>query len=350
MGNTGIRRLAAVLVVGMALGTSAACGSQTLTPAAAGTTAHPTTPPPPPPVYWPLTGLQSGQVAPHPALAVKIENSITARPQTGLNAADMVWEEVVEGGITRFVAVYHSTLPPEIGPVRSVRPMDPAIAAPLRGLLAFSGGQGPFVAAVGKAGLQVVSNDAGAAGFYRIKTRSAPHNVYADPSKFLAQADAAHRADPAPQFEFAVPGQQPVAVASGTPVAALQLKLSGVSHPRWTWSAPNGAWLRSEGSTPAVGADGKPLRATNVVVLRVAVDTSTGFTDPIGNPVPETQLVGSGEALIATGGHTIAATWTKTAVAAPLVLTSSLGGNAPLAPGNTWVELVPIASGSVAAG
>ena len=80
-----------------------------------------------------------------PALAVKIENSVDARPQSGLNAADVVWEEVVEGGITRFVAVYHSTLPPEIGPIRSVRPMDAAIAGPLHGLFAFSGGQGPFV-------------------------------------------------------------------------------------------------------------------------------------------------------------------------------------------------------------
>src|SRR5436305_153915 len=79
--------------------------------------------------------------------ALPIQNSIDARPQTGLTAADVVWEQVVEGGITRFVAVYHSKLPPEIGPVRSVRPMDPAIAAPLHGLLAFSGGVQTYVSA-----------------------------------------------------------------------------------------------------------------------------------------------------------------------------------------------------------
>ena len=69
---------------------------------------------------WPLTGVPADAVADRPALAVKIENSVDARPQTGLTAADMVWEQVVEGGITRFVAVYHSDLPPEIGPVRSI--------------------------------------------------------------------------------------------------------------------------------------------------------------------------------------------------------------------------------------
>ena len=69
-------------------------------------------------------------VAQRPAVAVKIENSIDARPQTGLNSADIVWEEVVEGGVARYLAVFDSKLPPVIGPVRSVRPMDPAIAAP----------------------------------------------------------------------------------------------------------------------------------------------------------------------------------------------------------------------------
>jgi len=333
-------------MVGVALG-AAACGSETLTPAAAGTTPPPPPHPPAPKVYWPLTGLESGAVPARPALAVKIENSITARPQTGLGSADIVWEEVVEGGITRFVAVFHSTLPPEMGPVRSVRPMDPAIVAPLRGLLAFSGGQRPFVDAVVDAGLQVVSNDAGAPGFHRLHTRKAPHNVYADPGAFLAQADAAHQAAPEAQFSYAAEGEQPAAVSSGTPATSLDLKLSGVSHPRWTWSQPDGAWLRAEGSTPATEADGSPMKATNVVVLRVAVDDSTGFSDPAGNPVPETQLVGSGEALIATGGSTVLATWTKTSVGAPVVLTGGVGWPVSLARGTTWVELVPTGSGSV---
>src|SRR5438309_9656590 len=103
---------------------------------------------------WPLSGVASGPVTARPAVAVKIENSIDARPQTGLNSADMVWEEVVEGGITRYVAVFQSTLPPTIGPVRSIRPMDPAIAGPLHGLMVFAGGIPDFVNAAGAAGLQ----------------------------------------------------------------------------------------------------------------------------------------------------------------------------------------------------
>ena len=343
------RRTSAALMVGVALGSSAACGSDAVTPASAETATTTPAPPPPPPATWPLTGRESGSEADHPALAVKIENSVDARPQTGLGAADMVWEEVVEGGITRYVAVYHSALPPEIGPVRSVRPMDPAIAAPLGGLLAFSGGQKPFVAAVADAGLQVVSNDAGSPGFYRSKSRSAPHNVYADPKTLLAQADAKHQAAPAEQWSFAGPGEQPTAATAGTPAAAVDVTLSGSSHPRWTWSAPDGAWLRAEGSKPAVEADGKQLRATNVVVLQVAV-VNTRYKDPAGNPVPETEMVGTGKALVATGGRTVAATWTKSSPSAPVVLTGADRMAVQLGAGNTWVELMPAGAGSVTTG
>ncbi len=345
------RRFGAVLALGAVLAGSAACGTTDVRPTAASAPAStpPPPPPPPPPVLWPLTGLESGPVPARPALAVKIENSVDARPQTGLNSADIVWEEVVEGGITRYVAVYHSTVPPQVGPVRSVRPMDPSIAAPLRGLFAFSGGQRPYVDAVAAAGMQVVSHDGGADGFSRISSRSAPHNVYADPTVLLAQADPAHLAAPAPQLDFAAAGAQPTAVTGGAPTAVLRLTLSPFSHPVWTWSAPDGRWVRAEKDTPAVEADGTPLRAVNVVVLRVDV-VPTAATDPAGNPVPETVLVGSGEALVATGGATVLGRWTKRAVGDRLFLTGPDGNPVRLAPGNTWVELVPNGSGSVAVG
>jgi Protein of unknown function (DUF3048) C-terminal domain/Protein of unknown function (DUF3048) N-terminal domain len=233
--------------------------------------------------------------------------------------------------------------------VRSVRPMDPAIAAPLRGLFAFSGGQRPFVRAVGDAGLQVLSWDAGAGGYHRIATRRAPHNVYASPQEFLDKADDAHQDSPPPQFVIAAPDEQPTALSAGAPTAGLQMTLSPFSHPQWTWSEPEGAWLREEGSRPAVEADGAQLRATNVVVLRVDV-VNTRYVDPARNPVPETQLVGNGQALVATNGRTLAATWSKASLADPVVLAGPDGTPVRLAPGNTWVELVPNRTGAVTTG
>ncbi|RBY85076.1 DUF3048 domain-containing protein [Blastococcus sp. TF02A-26] len=298
------------------------------------------------PGAWPLTGVDAGGAdTARPALAVKVENSDAARPQTGLNAADVVWEQVVEGGISRFVAVYHSTLPPTLGPVRSVRPMDAPIAAPLRGLLAFSGGQAPFIDAARAAGLQVVQPDSGP-GFFRTGDRVAPHNTYVDPAALLGQADAEHQGPPPTQFWF---GADATAVADGEPTGALGLALSAIAEPRWEWSGGDGAWLRSEGTVPALEADGARMRATNVVVLRVDL-VDTAFTDSAGTAVPETVLVGDGEALVATGGHTVEAEWSKESVGDPVVLTLPGGDPVVLAPGSTWVELVPNGSGSVTVG
>lgn len=347
------RPVAVLLSVGAALAL-AACGSSGSpddVDVTVGSSISPNKSAPPAPVVppaWPLTGVASTEVVNRPALAVKIENSVDARPQTGLDQADMVWEEVVEGGITRYAAVFHSVVPETVGPVRSVRPMDAGITAPLHGLIAFSGGQAGFVNEIKASGVQIVSMDLGDKGFARSKERKAPHNVYGTPATFWSQADGDHSAAPPAQYSMAKSADQATAVVSGTPAGTLSLQLSNSSHPVWTWSAADGAFLRAEGTKPAVTAAGAQLKATNVVVLRVKT-ANTGTTDPAGNPVPETVMVDSGDALVVTGGKQVAAKWSKASTAAPVVLTKAADGSPlTLAPGNTWTELVPI-SGSVAA-
>jgi hypothetical protein len=97
---------------------------------------------------------------------------------------------------------------------------------------------------------------------------------------------------------------------------------------------------------PATDADGTQIRAVNVVVLRVDV-VNTPFTDAIGTHVPETVMVSSGDALIATGGRVVTASWSKASVNEPVVLTGVDGRPIRLAPGNTWIELVPKGTGAV---
>lgn len=342
-----------------------ALGLVTLLAACTGGTAAPTEPPvtqpavitpakhaapaPVVPPRWVLTGVAATELVERPALAVKIENPKEVRPQTGLDQADVVWEQVVEGGVTRFVAVFHSTVPAEVGPIRSVRPMDPAIAAPLHGVIAFSGGQPGFVQALSAAGLQTVSHDAGSAGFYRTKGRAAPHNVFGEPATFLGQANAEHTASPPEQFHFARRAELATATVAGTPAAQVAVTMSSYSKPSWEWSAADAAWLRSESGVPATAASGARLAATNVVTLRVDL-VNSGTVDPAGSPVPETKLVGTGEALVATGGRTLPVTWSKTATDAPLTLTTADGADVRLAPGATWVELVPNGGGAVTVG
>jgi hypothetical protein len=301
------------------------------------------------PARWPLTGVVAADVAVRPALSVKIENTPEVRPQTGLDQADIVWEEVVEGGITRFAAVFQSKVPDQVGPIRSVRPMDAAITGAMHGLIAFSGGQAQFVAMLPAAGVQTISQDGGSPGFARSKAHAAPHNVFGTPSTFWNQADAGHKASPPEQFHFARTPDQATAATAGAAASTVSVQMSGISRPSWSWDAGSGTWLRAESGTPATAASGARLAATNVVVLRVNL-VDTGTKDPAGNPVPATVLVGTGVALVATGGKTVAATWTKTATDAVLTLAMADGTDVKLAPGTTWVELVPNGSGAVTAG
>src|SRR6516165_8616578 len=147
-----------------------------------------TTTTPGPPVA-PLTGLPdpSGQSLTRPALSIKIENTPEARPQTGLDVADVVYEQITEGGITRFIAVYNSTIPPMAGPVRSGRIMDPDLLAPLGGIFAYSGGISQTVAAIAQTpGVNVIVDTGSDPALVRDKTKAAPHNLYAVTSLLLA--------------------------------------------------------------------------------------------------------------------------------------------------------------------
>ncbi|WP_308121723.1 DUF3048 domain-containing protein, partial [Actinotalea ferrariae] len=301
------------------------------------------------PPTWPLTGVATAEVAARPAVAVKIENTNVARPQVGLDQADVVWETIVEFEVSRLVAVYHSQVPAEVGPIRSVRPMDPAIIAPLRGLLAFSGGQPGILDLVRSSGAQLISHDAGAAGLYRVSGRSAPHNVMGDLETFLAAADADHSAPPAEQFAFARRPDLATATLAGTPAGLLTFNLSAQAKPSWAFDAGTGTWLRSEGSTPAIAANGARIAATNVVAI-TAPHPNSPFGAQGGAPVPTYELVGSGEAVVATAGKTVVGTWSKAAVDAPMQLFGADGAPLLLAPGITWVEMIPAGKGSLTIG
>jgi len=348
-----MRRTRAGVVAALALALAlAACSAKQ--PEAVTVTASPDTSvskvaPPAPvipakPIVWPLTGVRTDAVAHRPALAIKVENAREARPQTGLEFADVVWEQTVEGGITRFVAVYQSQIPAAVEPVRSVRPMDAGIVAPLGGILAFSGGQAGFVSDVKAAGVQVVSMDAGNAGFRRDRARRAPHNVIGTPQTFLDQAHADRKSPPPAQFAFADPGKS-TAETTGTPAAHLTVTFSRVQQTVWDWDGGTGTYLRSDGTVPSVSSAGTRLKARNVVLLKVRLQ-NTGTVDPAGNPVPETVMVDSGEGVVAAAGKSVLVHWSKASTAAPLVLTTADGKPVELEPGNTWVELVPNTTGS----
>lgn len=285
--------------------------------------------------FAPLRGAPGDAAAlRHPSIAVKIDNHWDARPQIALNRTDLVFEELVEGGLTRYVAVWHSDVPDLVGPVRSIRPMDPLIASPLGGIIAYSGGQQYFVDLMHATPVVNLVGDLDDGTYFdRADDRPGPHDMV------LAAADAvaANASLPPPPVQFAYGTADPLA-ASGLAAASttrIELVFSESSRPSWEWDPTAYAWLRSQDGTPDLEASGERVHATNVVTLRVAIEWP--FEE-----VPMTALAGSGEAWVSAGGRTAHGTWAKADSGAPIVLTADDGSLLRLAPGNTWVELVPL--------
>ena len=274
-----------------------------------------------------------------PALTVKIDNSPQARPQAGLDAADVVFEEVVEGGIVRFLAVFHSKDAPSVGPVRSVRPVDPEIVTPLKGLFAYSGGTPQFVALIKKAPVTLVGFDELTKAYTKRKGRPAPHNFFTSTEELYKGAREG-TPPPPPLFTY-LPTGQPFGVAGGSPLTSLSVQMGGPTNALWTWDEAAGVWRRTTNGTPHVVENGGQLGFANVIVQFVRY-TNTSARDPAGFPVPTAQVIGSGEAWVLSGGRLVKATWSKPAIGAITQYTSADNLPVALRPGTTWVALAPI--------
>jgi hypothetical protein len=274
----------------------------------------------------------------HASIAAKIDNHWDARPQVGLESTDMVFEELVEGGITRYLAVWQSTIPKLLGPVRSIRPMDPDIASPFGGIICYSGGQQRFVNLMRQTPVyNAIHGQADTAStFYRTDTKSAPHNVLVRAQKLLAQHSKI--AAPKQQFAYSLDSASSSAAKDGKPTVAVNYRFSSLFYGTWKWNADSEQWLRVQQGKADKDSNGKQLSATNVVVLRVNVIMFKG--------VPKTLLSGKGQAWVSSGGATIRGTWSKGSATDSIRLVDENGVTIRLAAGNTWIELVP-QSGSV---
>ncbi len=320
---------------------------------AAPTTAPPPTLPPPPQEGLrflpedtpdngsaaPLTGLPvpDPAVLGRAALAVKIDNldiaGETARPQTGLAYADLVVEEVVEGGITRFVAVLHSTDAPEVGPVRSARTTDVHLLPILgRPLFAYSGGNPGVLRAVADSPSLEDRGGEWAPAYARDGSRRAPHNLYLRPWEIWARTGAA--TVPPPLATFRPRGQgSPV----GEPVAGVALGFGGIAGApaSWRWLPEEGRWLRQQRGSVHLDGSGYAVGPRNVVVM---------ITDYVESPVdtrsPEAVSIGGGEAWVLTDGKLVRGRWQRASVDAPLAFVDEGGAPVTLSAGRTWIEMV----------
>jgi hypothetical protein len=335
-----------LLAVPAAGATLAACSSsiparrQTAvrTPTSAPTTAAPTTTAAP---VYPLTGLPVTNVAAarRPALSVKIDNAPGSFPQVGVDDADMVAEALVEGGLTRLFATYQSHGAPQIGPIRSARPVDAALLRELGGgIFAYSGAAtGEIAPAKASSTATLLSYDAGVSAFHRNGSRPTPHNVFASTSALWGAGLAAGAGNVPPPELFTYSPQPAGGVAH--PVTRTYMDLSRISSATWQWAPGRGVYLRTQDGKPDMSSDGTRMSAANVVILSVPVGPS-GIFDAAGNQDPYVHLVGSGTVWVLRGGQEVQGTWTRPTIAQPVALTGT-AGTIPLAPGTTWLELLP---------
>ena len=264
-------------------------------------------------------------------LAVKIDNIVTARPQTGLQSADLVYIIPVEGGLTRFMAVFSSHLPPVIGPVRSARQSDLDILRQFgRPAFAWSGATPHLVPFIERAPLvDLYALKVG--GYYRVGFRAAPENLYANPRTLLREAPRASKARDI-GFRF---GPQP---AGGHAIHSMTVRFPATTI-SFRWSARAGRWLLWMDGAPGKAAEGGQLGGRTVIIQYTRIATSR-FHEYGGVP-PYATSVGSGRAVILRNGRAFTVHWSRPNLSAPTTFTLPDGKRMQFAPGQVWIVLAP---------
>jgi hypothetical protein len=294
----------------------------------------------PPDRVAPLNGLVvDGLSWDRRVLAVKIDDHRGGRPQSGVEMADAVVETLVEGGLTRWMALFHQSDTSYLGPVRSVRPTDIGMVLPLGATMIASGGQAWIIDQVAASGVNLLrERDTPSTAMFRITERQAPHNVYVDTAALRRVATEAGFADSPPRPMF-VWGDLP----EGEPAGEVTLQWSepiaitwvwdGLRYRRWRQGAPH-EWKTSEGTTGVVSAD-------LVVVLKAPLTEAQPPPGSSGSAVPVMTTLGQGEALIFADGQVVEGEWARRAYGEPFSLFTTNGEPLPLPPGIPWINVFP---------
>jgi Protein of unknown function (DUF3048) N-terminal domain/Protein of unknown function (DUF3048) C-terminal domain len=283
----------------------------------------------PPDPVMPLTGLPitDPAIAARPAVVVKVSNDPGARPQSGLQFADIVFE-AWGAGPTRFATVFQSQDAPEVGPVRSARTQDVDLVGSFNGaVFACSGGNNGAIAAIRGSDLLVLTESQGP-GWFLKKGRHRPHATFNDTASLRSNA-APDRPGPAQQFHYRQDGDTTPGVAS----PGFKLHIQNV-HAQWDFDAETNFYKRSQEGDPHLLADKTQVAFNNVVVMWT--DYGHSEADPRS---PDGGTIGKGKAVVFTNGKMIDAQWARSDRLHPIELTDSKGDPVLLTPGTTWFEL-----------
>ncbi|HLG70952.1 MAG TPA: DUF3048 domain-containing protein [Chloroflexota bacterium] len=334
--------------------TLAACGSQASkarppeppTPPAEATVAPaPTLAPvptetPDPVLRSPLTGLPvdgPDEITRRP-LVVKIGNSEAERPQAGLAQADVVYESVTEGGITRYAAVFQSQEASNVGPVRSARLSDLQIAPEFNAVLAHVGASSPIMTMLHNGTVSDLDQFFFQQYYHRTADRVPPYNVYTSTDKLRAGAQAQG-------FGVSTAKLAPYAFESGTPprgnAGEVDFDFAKQTHAAYVYDAGQHAYHQVEYGQPTADAGtGKPVQIANLVLQFTPVQTTDIVEDRNGTHSLEYDLVGSGKAMVFHDGQELDGTWERDATSDRTAFLDASGKPIPFARGSVWIAIV----------
>lgn len=297
-----------------------------------------------PPNTCPFTGLplHGVDLAARRPLLIKIGNSSPERPQSGLAQADIVFEHLTEGAITRFSALFYCSDAAEIGPIRSARLIDLELVPMFGAIFAHVGGSEPVRQLIAASEIaQADLDDYGRAPIFReITARKRPFNRYTSTSEMYDLATKKNlitgASVPAFLFNVALP-------PGGHAVNSVTIPYrKNLSDAVFTYDAARQLYQRSTGTTPHLdAASNQPLTATNVIILYAPHETTDIVEDSLGSRSIKITLSGSGKAVIVRDGQAFDVTWTRSDAHALFQFTAANGTPVPLKPGNIWVEVVP---------
>lgn len=294
----------------------------------------------------PLTGrLVTPRVAAQHPIAVMIDDAPVARPQSGFNAASVVWQAPAEGGVPRYMLVFQDQMPADIGPVRSARSYFIAWAAEWTAVYGHVGGSPQAMSTLRASGNgQLVYNADefrwGGIYYRRIKERSGPHNVYSDAKSLLKMATRVGAGNEPLTAAWRFASDAPLEERPSGGIIRVTYPYNSIEYryDRATNTYPRGVSGQSEQIDAATGQRVAPK---NVVVMLVSF---APLNDGSNKERLEAKVVGSGKAWIATNGRTIKGTWKKSSLAGPTRFYDTAGKPVTLTVGQTFIQVMPLGS------
>jgi len=296
----------------------------------------------PPDFASPLNGLAAEDdiLVDRRAIAIKIDNHPVARPQSGLQAADAIIELLVEGGFTRFIALFHDNDTDYIGPVRSLRATDSTLVTAIGAPLVISGGQTWIQNLAASRGVGLIGETT-TSGLYRIGTRTAPHNLYGDTAALQETSDLrGYNNDPPVGLYKVDTWRIPDAVAT-----EISLDWADGDVVSWTYDEVGQTYLRETNGRNhnTVDRDGTltQVHAEVLVILTGEEYTAYPPAGVAGSGVPATETVGSGDAYVFARGRMWQGTWERDTINDPFTLLNADGTEAVVPAGFPWVSIFP---------